>query len=159
MNNSNEATRLVCLEAAQKLRTYVGIYTGDKQARRLIDELSNIASALASSAAPAPQEAKAEQDKLCPIDLAHPVGEKRRVRIASDEMIDGERVLCITIEDPAPASRPEASELPDLPDAYDAMHYAANRAVYTTDQMRAYGQLCRDTASGTRADLWPGRWV
>lgn len=45
----SEATRLVCLEAAQKLRTYVGIYTGDKQAHRLVDELTNIADALAAA--------------------------------------------------------------------------------------------------------------
>lgn len=44
---------------------------------------------------------------LCPIDLAHPMGEKRRVVIASDEMIDGERVLCIAIKDP-PAPTGEA---------------------------------------------------
>ncbi len=49
----SEATRLVCLEAAQKLRTYVGIYTGDKQARRLVDELTNIASADSPAAADA----------------------------------------------------------------------------------------------------------
>jgi hypothetical protein len=58
MNNSNEATRLVCLEAAQKLRTYVGIYPGDKQARRLIDELSNIGTAAPESAEPSADRVK-----------------------------------------------------------------------------------------------------
>ncbi len=57
----NEATRLVCLEAAQKLRIYVGLYTGDKQARRLVDELSNIADALA---APAPTVAAPSDDPM-----------------------------------------------------------------------------------------------
>ncbi len=52
-----DATKLVCLEAAEKLRTYVGIYAGDKQARRLVDELSNIARALASTATPTPSPA------------------------------------------------------------------------------------------------------
>ncbi len=36
------------------------------------------------------------------LDLAHPVGEKRRVRVVSTEMLDGELVACIVIEPAAP---------------------------------------------------------
>lgn len=55
-----EATRSVCGEAARKLRTYAAIYTGDKQARRLADELENIA---APSAKPSENETR---DDMCP---------------------------------------------------------------------------------------------
>ena len=47
---------------------------------------------------------------MMPIDFAYPVGEQRRVLLLSEEIIDGERVLCIAIQDPAEHAKPEPVE-------------------------------------------------
>lgn len=44
------------------------------------------------------QPVQADQPKLV---LALPVYEKRRIIIASDEMVDGERLVCVAISDTA----------------------------------------------------------
>lgn len=92
-DSARDATRLVCLEAAQKLRTYVGVYPGDKQARRLIDELSNIADALATSAAPGSAEPSAPQWKPITAPGQVKVGDKLRFNIGSEKFSETVKLI------------------------------------------------------------------
>ena len=59
-------------------------------------------------------EAAPEKDgAFCPVVLELPAGENRYVRVVFDQLIEGERVLCIAIEDAAPSSDAESSVAPE----------------------------------------------
>lgn len=84
-------------------------------------------------ASPAVEQAPSDQAILCEISFAYLPNEKRRIVIASDEVMDGERVLCIAIEEPR--AEPDAQRDADEADKVrrqiaqgmaDCMHMVRN---------------------------------
>ncbi len=113
--------------------------------------------------APAAQQAKAEQvGTVMQAMMDAPANIAKRADTTPKGNMLGEFPA-------TPASKPEAGELPDLPVhdgltltmpnrykvcellCYGPMDPTKKTSLYTADAMRAYGQLCRDTAIGTRA--------